>query len=56
MLATVQSLGDFAASAVAGPLWTLISPSAAFVYLTAWMLVALLAFTAARAVAVDLAQ
>jgi MFS family permease len=48
MLATVQSLGNFAASAVAGLLWTLISPAAAFAYLTAWMLLALLAFAAAH--------
>ena len=48
MLATIQSLGNFAASAVAGLLWTLISPAAAFVYLTAWMAVAFLAFTAAQ--------
>jgi len=48
MLATVQSLGNFAASSVAGLLWTLVSPSVVFVYPTAWMLVALLAFTAAQ--------
>lgn len=48
MLATVQSLGNFAASAVAGLLWTVISPAAAFVYLAAWMAVAFLAFTAAQ--------
>jgi len=35
MLATVQSLGNFAASSVAGLLWTLISPTAAFLYLAA---------------------
>jgi MFS family permease len=49
LLATVQSLGNFAASAIAGLLWTLISPAAAFVYAAAWMLVALAAFGAARA-------
>ena len=41
LLATVQSLGNLAASAVAGLLWTLISPTAAFAYLTAWMILAL---------------
>jgi len=48
MLATVQSLGNLAASAVAGLLWTLVSPAAAFVYAAAWMLVALVAFVAIR--------
>ncbi|MFF0063081.1 MFS transporter [Streptomyces sp. NPDC005279] len=41
MLATVQSLGNLAASTVAGVLWTTLSPTAAFTYLTAWMLFAL---------------
>jgi MFS family permease len=48
MLATVQSLGNFAASVVAGLLWTLVSPSAAFVYAGVWMLVAGVAFAAIR--------
>jgi MFS family permease len=48
MLATVQSLGNLAASAVAGLLWTIVSPAAAFVYAAAWMLVALVAFAAIR--------
>ena len=38
----VQPAGNLAASLVAGLLWTLISPSAAFAYLTLWMLAALL--------------
>ncbi|WP_307659860.1 MFS transporter [Streptomyces sp. V1I1] len=42
MLATVQSLGNLAASTIAGILWTAISPTAAFTYLTAWMLLALI--------------
>ncbi len=46
LLATVQSLGNFAASAIAGLLWTLASPTAAFIYAAAWMLIALIAFTA----------
>lgn len=41
LLATVQSLGNLAASAIAGILWTTVSPTAAFTYLTAWMLLAL---------------
>jgi MFS family permease len=40
VLAGVQSLGNFAASGVAGLLWTAIGPGVAFGYLTAWMLVA----------------
>ena len=48
LLATVQSLGNFAASAVAGLLWTLVSPSAAFAYASAWMVLAVLAFAAIR--------
>jgi MFS family permease len=49
LLATVQSLGNFAASAIAGLLWTLVSPTAAFTYAAAWMLLALIAFTVTRA-------
>jgi MFS family permease len=41
LLATVQALGNVAASAIAGLLYTLASPTAAFVYLGAWMLIAL---------------
>ncbi|MEU9290678.1 MFS transporter [Streptomyces sp. NPDC048275] len=41
LLATVQSLGNLAASAVAGILWSAVSPTAAFAYLAAWMLLAL---------------
>ncbi|CAO5234990.1 MFS transporter [Frankia sp. AgKG'84/4] len=49
LLATVQSLGNLTASAIAGVLWTTLSPTAAFVYLTAWTLLALLGLlTAAR--------
>ncbi|WP_326651180.1 hypothetical protein [Streptomyces sp. NBC_01750] len=36
----MQSLGDLAVSTVAGVLWTALSPTAAFTYLTAWMLLA----------------
>lgn len=41
LLATVQAIGNVAASVVAGLLYTVVSPTAAFVYLAAWMLVAL---------------
>jgi MFS family permease len=43
LLATIQALGNFAASAVAGLLWTAVSPTVAFTYLAVWMLVALMA-------------
>ncbi|MEC4018503.1 MFS transporter [Streptomyces sp. H27-D2] len=51
MLATVQSLGNLAASTIAGVLWTAVSPTAAFTCLTAWMVIALagLLFSASRA-------
>lgn len=39
--AALQSIGNLAASAIAGALWTLISPAAAFLYVAAWMAVAL---------------
>lgn len=45
-LAAIQSLGNFAASAAAGLLWTAVSPRAAFLYLAAWMVVALAALAA----------
>jgi MFS family permease len=48
-LAAIQSFGNLAASAVAGGLWTLVSPRAAFIYLAAWMVVSLAALGAARA-------
>lgn len=44
LLAAVQSFGNLAASAIAGALWTLVSPAAAFAYAAAWMLVALTLF------------
>jgi MFS family permease len=46
LLATAQSLGNLVASSVAGVLWTLVSPTAAFAYAAVWMLVALVAFVA----------
>lgn len=41
VLAAIQSFGNFAASGVAGLVWTLASPEAAFFYIAAWMAVAL---------------
>jgi MFS family permease len=48
LLAAVQSFGNLAASVVAGALWTLVSPRAAFAYLAGWMVVSLVALTRAR--------
>lgn len=42
LLAAVQAGGNVVASTVAGLLWTVVSASAAFWYLTAWMLVAVI--------------
>ena len=48
LLAAAQSLGNFAASAVAGLLWTLVSPAAAFGYLVVWMALALVGLLTAQ--------
>ena len=48
LLASAQSIGNFAASAVAGLLWTLVSPATAFGYLAIWALVALVGFVLVR--------
>lgn len=40
LLAAVQSFGNFAASGIAGLLWTTAGPSWAFAYLTGWMILA----------------
>jgi len=47
LLATVQAGGNLAASAIAGILWTAASPSLAFGYLAAWMLLALIGLAVA---------
>ena len=47
LLAAIQSVGNLAASAVAGLLWSLVSPRVAFLYLVSWMLVALAALALA---------
>ena len=41
LLAGVQRIDNLAASAIAGILWTTLSPSWVFAYLAAWMAVAL---------------
>ncbi len=41
LLATVQAIGNVAASVVAGLLYTIASPTAAFIYLAGWMVTAL---------------
>lgn len=54
LLATVQAIGNIAASTVVGLLYTVTSPTVAFAYLAAWMLIALgtLGWAAARGAAV----
>ena len=49
LLAGIQSLGNLAASVTAGILWTALSPSWAFAFLAAWMLLALGIFATTRA-------
>ena len=48
LLAAVQSFGNLAASAIAGVLWTLVSPAAAFLYAAGCMVVAIGVFVARR--------
>jgi MFS family permease len=48
LLAAVQSFGNLAASAVAGVIWTTVSPQVAFAYLGAWMFLALVALAMLR--------
>jgi MFS family permease len=56
LLAGIQSFGNLAASAIAGVIWTAVSPRAAFTYLGAWMLLALAALLLVRrkSIAVEL--
>ncbi len=42
LLAAIQAVGNVAASAIAGILWTAISPTAAFLYVAGWTLLALI--------------
>lgn len=48
LLAGIQSFGNLVASGVAGLLWTLVSPEAAFVWIAALMVVSLAALPGAR--------
>ncbi|MFI5039693.1 MAG: MFS transporter [Solirubrobacterales bacterium] len=41
LLAAIQAVGNLAASAIAGILWSAISPTAAFLYVAGWMILAL---------------
>jgi MFS family permease len=41
LLATIQAAGNLAASGMAGILWTAVSSTAAFIYVAAWMMLAL---------------
>ncbi|HSB38099.1 MAG TPA: MFS transporter [Gaiellaceae bacterium] len=47
-LATIQSFANLAASAVAGALWTLVSPRTAFLYLAGWTAVSVVTLVAVR--------
>jgi hypothetical protein len=40
----MQSAGNLLASTIAGVLWTVVSPTAAFAWLAVWMAVAVVAF------------
>lgn len=53
LLATVQSLGNFVASALVGLLWSATSPRAAFLYITVCMVVSLGAIFATRSALAD---
>ena len=47
-LATIQSFANLTASAVAGALWTLVSPRVAFLYLAGWTAVSVVTLVAVR--------
>jgi MFS family permease len=49
LLATIQAGGNVAASAIAGALYTLVTPTIAFSYVATWMLIALVGMAAATA-------
>jgi MFS family permease len=52
LLATIQAGGNVLASAVAGLLYTFAGPTLAFLYVSAWLLIALVLLGLARASAV----
>ncbi|MGH8960827.1 MAG: MFS transporter, partial [Jatrophihabitantaceae bacterium] len=43
VLGLTQALGDLGSTVIAGVLWSLVSPAAAFLYVAAWMALSLLA-------------
>ena len=49
LLGAVQSLGDFVSSAAVGLIWTLVSPTAAFLAAAAWMGLSLVTTLVVRA-------
>lgn len=49
-LAGIQSFGNLAASGIAGVLWTVVSPTVAFIYIAGWMGVAIIALVGTRPV------
>ena len=50
LLAAVQSFGNLAASGIAGLIWTIASPTAAFVYVAVWMAACLVALPSAAVI------
>ena len=48
VLGLMQCFGDLGASVVAGTIWALVSPSAAFLYVAAWMVLSLIAAALTR--------
>jgi MFS family permease len=48
VFAGIQSFGNLAASAIAGLLWTAVSPTVAFAYLAGWMVIAFVALLGLR--------
>lgn len=49
LLATIQAVGNLAASAIAGVLWTAIAPRAAFLYLAGWTTLAVVGLVVSAA-------
>lgn len=49
LLATIQAAGNLAASAIAGVLWTAVTPRIAFLYLASWTALALIGLLSSAA-------
>lgn len=49
LLATIQAVGNLAASAIAGVLWTAVAPRVAFLYLAGWTTLALVGLVVSAA-------